>query len=73
MNAASLILECSHKRFYLLKIDPQLYELQQYNESIIKKEKELNVKEKLLLEAHSKVTKLSLRELCFALDKDTLF
>jgi predicted transcriptional regulator len=41
LKAASLIVECSDKRFNLLKIDPQLHELQQYTDSIIKKKKTL--------------------------------
>lgn len=43
---SSLIVECSDKKFNLLKIDTHLYELEQYTDNILKKEKELNVKEK---------------------------
>jgi hypothetical protein len=46
LKAASLIVGCSDKRFNLLKIDPQIHELVHYTESILKKQKELNSKEK---------------------------
>jgi DNA-binding transcriptional regulator YiaG len=72
LKAASLIVECSDKRFNLLKIDPQLRELQQYTESIINKEKQLNTKEKIL-EALRERTKLSRRKLALSLDEDRVF
>ena len=72
MKAASLIIECSDKRFNLLKIDPQLPELQQYTESIIKREKQLNAKEKIL-EALREGTKLSWSKLALSLDEDRVF
>ena len=72
LKAASLIVECSDKRFNLLKIDSQLRELQQYTESIINKEKQLNTKEKIL-EALREGTKLSWRKLALSLDEDRVF
>jgi hypothetical protein len=72
LKAASLIVECSDKRFNLLKIDPQLRESQQYTESIINKEKQLNTKEKIL-EALREGTKLSWRKLALSLDEDRVF
>jgi predicted transcriptional regulator len=66
LKAASLIIECSDKRFNLLKIDPQLHKLQQYTESIIKKEKQLDAKEKIL-EAFRKGTKLSWSNLALSM------
>jgi hypothetical protein len=73
LKAASLIVECSDKRFNLLKIDPQLHELQQYTESIINKERELSLKEKVLLEAHREGKKLSWTKLALTLDEDRVF
>jgi predicted transcriptional regulator len=72
LKAASLIIECSDKRFNLLKIDPQLSALQQYTESIIKKEKQLDAKEKIL-EAFRQGTKLSWNKLALSLDEDRVF
>jgi predicted transcriptional regulator len=72
LKAASLIVGCSDKRFNLLKIDPQIYELERYTDSILKKEKELDAKEKIL-EAHREGTKLSWRDLRFAVDEDAVF
>jgi hypothetical protein len=72
LKAASQIVECSDKRFNLLKIDSQLRELQQYTESIINKEKQLNTKEKIL-EALREGTKLSWRKLALSLDEDRVF
>jgi hypothetical protein len=72
LKAASLIVECSDKRFNLLKIDSQLRELQQYTESIINKEKQLNTKEKIL-EALREGTKLSWGKLALSLDEDRVF
>ena len=72
LKAASLIVECSDKRFNLLKIDPQIYELQKYTDSLIKKEKQLNAKEKIL-EALREGTKLSWNKLALSLDEDRVF
>jgi hypothetical protein len=72
LKAASLIIECSDKRFNLLKIDPQLHELQQYTDSIIKKEKQLNAKEKIL-EAFREGTKLPWETLELAVSKEIVF
>jgi hypothetical protein len=72
LKAASLIVECSDKRFNLLKIDPQIYKLEQYTDSILKKEKELNAKEKIL-EVFREGTKLSWRDIDFVVDQDAVF
>jgi hypothetical protein len=72
LKAASLIVQCSDKRFNLLKIDPQLRELEQYTESVIKKEQELDVKEKIL-EAHREGTKLPWETLKLDVSKEIVF
>ena len=53
-------------------IDPGLYELKEYTDSTIKKEKELNAKEKIL-EANREGTKLSWRDIDFVVDQDAVF
>jgi hypothetical protein len=56
----------------LLSHSPQIDELQKYTESIIKKEKQLNAKEKIL-EAFHEGTKLSWTKLALTLDEDRVF
>jgi hypothetical protein len=56
----------------LVKFEPQVNEIKEYIDSIIKKEKELNIKEGIL-EANREGTKLSWRKLQFSVDEDAVF
>jgi hypothetical protein len=51
MKTGSLILQYYNRRFELMIFEPQVNEIKEYIYSIKKKEKELDVKEKVL-EAH---------------------
>ena len=72
LKAASVIVECSDKRFNLLKIDSQLHGIAQYTESIVKKEKELVANEKILEALHEGI-KLSWSKIALSLDEDRVF
>lgn len=61
-----------HGYFELLKIQPNVNNLQQYVDEVTKKEKLLDTKEKIL-EAHREGMKLSWRELANAVDGSRVF
>ena len=72
IKAISLILQCYNRRFELVRFEPQVNEIKEYIDSIIKKEKQLNAKEKIL-EALREGTKLSWNKLALSLDEDRVF
>jgi hypothetical protein len=67
-----LIFQCYNRRFELLKFGPQINEIKEYIDSIIKKEKELIIKE-TILEADREGTKLSWTELRSAVNDNAVF
>jgi predicted transcriptional regulator len=72
MKAISLIMQCYDKRLELLNLEPQVNNLKEYIDNVMKKERELSAKEKVL-EAHREGRKLSWHELSFAVDGNAIF
>jgi predicted transcriptional regulator len=72
MKAISLIMQCYNKRLELLSLEPQVNNLKEYIDNIMKKERELSTKEKIL-EAHREGRKLSWHELSSAVDDNRQF
>jgi predicted transcriptional regulator len=65
MKAISLILQCYNRRFELVRFEPEANEIKEYIENIIKKEKQLDAKEKII-EALREGTKLSWSKLALS-------
>lgn len=71
IKAMSLIVQCYNEKLNLLELEPEVNNNDEYIDNIMAKEKELLLKEKML-EAHREGTKLSWRELRFAVDSNAV-
>jgi predicted transcriptional regulator len=72
MKAISLILQCYNRRFELLKLEPQVNDVNNYIDAVKKAEKDISRREKAL-QAYLEGRKLTQREIDFETDPNMVF